>query len=507
MGHIETPNDAKDKNSDGLGDFRHSSSFNDLSSLLSPDEKQIELASSAGTFEKKRGKGNSAPESARKRQATTKNKKTDHKKESEIQGEENDAADTPNPLGPTEDYTDEFHDDSSLACSESDFKSIARAAVSNLIANAASEKETTLDTSEKVDTSTAHVKALTGNNWVTACAGAQTGTIVVSANDPKGNNRNRRQNLTPDERARQNRDRNREHARNTRLRKKAYVEELKRTLTEMVAQRDASELEKKQANQRELEQREVRFRVMEELLKLRGRNEANEARWAAIFEDGFTLSLPVTHFRKMAKTGEDMMFEQELIGPKEAMDDAECLHEFLLSLGSQKEANSPALIYECDRKKFLMDGCTAALDWTATAPLVHGSLKLKGNLRCQFSPSSNKLITATLLFDTGVVQHQVASFSRASSPVAEGLISEEAKFAAEEANAIIDSIQVPGFSSVPTAVNVVPSSASSSSSADDVHGDKMDSADEHSVSEGDKTDAKLGMSTRRVTRRNSPSTR
>jgi hypothetical protein len=40
------------------------------------------------------------------------------------------------------------------------------------------------------------------------------------------NNRARRQYLTPDERARQNRDRNREHARNTRLHKKAYVEEL-----------------------------------------------------------------------------------------------------------------------------------------------------------------------------------------------------------------------------------------------------------------------------------------
>ena len=76
----------------------------------------------------------------------------------------------------------------------------------------------------------------------------------------------RRATLTADERARQNRDRNREHARNTRLRKKAYVEELKRTWTELVAQRDASDLEKRHEKERDLEVLEVCYRVMEEFM-------------------------------------------------------------------------------------------------------------------------------------------------------------------------------------------------------------------------------------------------
>ncbi|CAM9795798.1 unnamed protein product, partial [Hapterophycus canaliculatus] len=38
--------------------------------------------------------------------------------------------------------------------------------------------------------------------------------------------------LSKEERAKQNRDRNREHARNTRLRKKAFVEELKKQVRE-----------------------------------------------------------------------------------------------------------------------------------------------------------------------------------------------------------------------------------------------------------------------------------
>ena len=109
----------------------------------------------------------------------------------------------------------------------------------------------------------------------------------------------RRATLSQEERAKQNRDRNREHARNTRLRKKAYVEELKRTLTELVSQRDAAEVERRHEAQRNREQREVRFRVMEEFLKLRGRNEPNAVRWVAILEDGFTFALPRTPFRRM----------------------------------------------------------------------------------------------------------------------------------------------------------------------------------------------------------------
>lgn len=260
--------------------------------------------------------------------------------------------------------------------SEADFKSIAQAAVSSLILSAGTKTETSKsgdpptedfedDDDEKVDTSTAHIKALTGNNWVTACSGIAPGvTVVPSVVDSKANNRARRQNLTPDERARQNRDRNREHARNTRLRKKAYVEELKRTLTELVAQRDASEFEKRQAAQRELEQREVRFRVIEEFLKLRGRNEKNSARWSAILEDGFALTLPITEARKQALGVEG--FQQTLTGVADTMTDADNMAALLQNLGKNTTESPVTLQYGCDRKNFYMDGCNAVLEWTGS---------------------------------------------------------------------------------------------------------------------------------------------
>mmetsp|Transcript_5220 Transcript_5220/g.12487 ORF Transcript_5220/g.12487 Transcript_5220/m.12487 type:complete len:641 (+) Transcript_5220:203-2125(+) len=372
---------------------------------------------------------------------------------------------------------------------EADFKCVAQAAVSNLIMNAGQAAKT--DTSgavskdgSKVDTSTEHVKALTGSNWVSVCSGGDSNSNQA-ANADKMNNRARRQNLTPDERARQNRDRNREHARNTRLRKKAYVEELKRTLTALVAQRDAAELEKRHTVQREMEQREVRFRVIEEFLKLRARNERNFARWAAILEDRFTFTLPLTDFRTMVHPESGQAhngFEQVLSGVTEAMEDSSHLAAFIQSLSKHDETDAIAFAYSCDRKKFLMDNCHAVLEWTAS---THGAAKqgtsseltVKGTVKAHFSPASNKLVSVSLAYDTGIVMSQV-------NQIKEGCTDEvaAAQVAASEADAILDSLQMPHMpASVPSNVTVVPSTGAGPASITDA--EKEDSSDERSNGE------------------------
>ena len=284
---------------------------------------------------------------------------------------------------------------------EESFKGVAQAAVNNLILsagqNAARYEAGKNDSSysKSVDTSTAHVAALTSNNWVAACAAsisdAPPGTAeaaqaaaLAAASDPAAAKaaRARRASLTADERARQNRDRNREHARNTRLRKKAYVEELKRTLTELVTARDATEIEKRHEKQRELEVREVRYRVMEEFLKLRARgSELNLlARWVAILEEGFTFTLPKTGYRDMVQPQLSRQVStssvaggvtepivdptlQVLQGATECFEDASKLAAFLQTL----TAGSIIQSYNCDRKKFMMDGINAMLEWTWTS--------------------------------------------------------------------------------------------------------------------------------------------
>mmetsp|Transcript_16398 Transcript_16398/g.24281 ORF Transcript_16398/g.24281 Transcript_16398/m.24281 type:complete len:704 (-) Transcript_16398:402-2513(-) len=415
---------------------------------------------------------------------------------------------------------------------EADFKSVAQAAVTNLILNASSQKSEKKDTSNKVDISATHIKALTSTNWVAACAGPNGSPAVNAAAQAAAEakaNRARRQNLTPDERARQNRDRNREHARNTRLRKKAYVEELKRTLTEMVAQREASDVEKRHSAQREVEQREVRFRVMEEFLKLRGRNESNFARWSAILENGFSLTLPLTNYRKMAETASSKKrvsgkraIEQTLAGTSEIMADSACFSAFLQTLGDEDVvATSSAVttfLYHCDRKNFFMDGCNSVLSFTANSVGAVGKaapyeLTFKGLMRAKFCPASNKLVSAEFSFDSGIIAEQlreliVTRVVAAPAPMdtCDAVVAETAAHVAvTEADALLESLQMPQLDvgAVPTNITVHPSeslAAQVSVNGSDKESISSDESCEEMAGKGPESHAST-VATRRSSRR------
>mmetsp|Transcript_22676 Transcript_22676/g.34589 ORF Transcript_22676/g.34589 Transcript_22676/m.34589 type:complete len:905 (+) Transcript_22676:568-3282(+) len=455
------------------------------------------------------------------------------------------------------------------AKTEQSFKGVAQAAVTNLIMSAGnsaggSHKEDRSNSASagvagtlggdslssaagkniNVDTSTAHVAALTSNNWVAACAasvnisGAPAGTpqaaqaaALAAASDPAAAKaaRARRATLTADERARQNRDRNREHARNTRLRKKAYVEELKRTLTELVTQRDATDLERRHEKQRDLEVREVRYRVMEEFLKLRARGSEQNllARWIAILEDGFTLTLPKTSYRVMVPTMQDEeqhasqisslvqtkpmarrvstedassimdsnSHKQILNGASQCFDDASKVATFMSSLldGSATDivtasvpGGAPAqMSYHCERTNFMMDGVKAVLDWTlkvsppatsnvaasaaATSTPLH-TIVFKGCMRATFSPASNKLACAELIFDTGNVISQVKAIKmelqqQVTNPISVP-VSIPSVCPIAETDALLDSVlpQVPSMSPSASPPPAAPSNTNNTTS-------------------------------------------
>ena len=389
-----------------------------------------------------------------------------------------------------------------------------------------------------INTSSSHIAALTSSNWVQACSegvgdAAQAAALAAAAaaNDPAQSKaaRARRANLTPDERARQNRDRNREHARNTRLRKKAYVEELKKTLTELVAQRDAAELERRHEAQRDLEVREVRFRVMEEFLKLRsqGDNPNLLTRWSAIMEDGFTLSIPKTDYRPIVAGQTSMRravsidatssssilssdsLEQILRGPNQVMEDASNLASFVNTFGdSTSNAGPVRFAYHCERKNFMMDGVNAILHWTAStagavAKGAPSELVVKGMMKANFSPASNKLNSAELLFDTGCVTSQARSLITTPTVVTTSQILSSAlsvtdrknnadvDMAVNDADALLDSLQMPHVTSSGNMSTVV-----STASMDGTNTPAISSCDEGEVSES----AQSGPATRRSTR-------
>jgi len=303
---------------------------------------------------------------------------------------------------------------------EADFNAIAQAAVSNLITSGTNSyiQKSQLENeeiSQTPDTSTAHITALTSPNWLSAStSSSEDGHQPTTA-------KRRCQNLTPDERVKQNRERNKRHARNTRLRKKAYIEELKRTLLELVSQRDTVDIETRQNSQRTVEEREVRFRVMEEFLRLKSMNEPNVSKWVAILEEGFALTVPMAKYRNIFCNSGDKLTaeytigyndggqqidmtssEQTLIGATQVMDDATLSTSFYRSAFNGD--TSVAVNYQCSKNQFSMDGCKAMLEWTAT--VIGTGLIFNGVMNATFSSISNKMISAKMIYDTGFIQGQ-----------------------------------------------------------------------------------------------------
>lgn len=91
---------------------------------------------------------------------------------------------------------------------------------------------------------------------------------------------------------------------------------------------------------------------------------------------------------------------------------------------------------------------------------------MKGIVRGKFSPASNKLLSASLTCDTGAVLIQLQKLSGPPAQVDPAFF-EAAQVAACQADAILDSLQMPCLSaSVPTAVIVDASSSSSEGSCD-----------------------------------------
>ena len=110
--------------------------------------------------------------------------------------------------------------------------------------------------------------------------------------------------MSAEDRAKQNRDRNREHSRNTRLRKKAYVEELKRTLTEMVTQRETDARNRQIKFMRMRKAKRIRMQVLTAFLNLRGSNVQDKDAYYRLIEKGFSFSLPKTPYRKSVDPGD-----------------------------------------------------------------------------------------------------------------------------------------------------------------------------------------------------------
>ena len=108
--------------------------------------------------------------------------------------------------------------------------------------------------------------------------------------------------LTPEEKKKLNRDRNRQHARSTRLRKKAYTNKLKELVNALHVERSDVIKKRRVAVQHLAEVQNVRRSVITQFLKFHSGCETDTKKWNTILEENFFLKQPVSPYRSFPRS-------------------------------------------------------------------------------------------------------------------------------------------------------------------------------------------------------------
>ncbi|CAM9741415.1 unnamed protein product, partial [Choristocarpus tenellus] len=98
----------------------------------------------------------------------------------------------------------------------------------------------------------------------------------------------------------QDRERNRLHARNTRARKKQYVEELQHQLEILSAEQDAAAAKHDTAMNEVMERQDAWRHVVRKVFDLRAEACLDENKWGEVLCEDFLLTLPVTPYRSFS---------------------------------------------------------------------------------------------------------------------------------------------------------------------------------------------------------------
>lgn len=226
--------------------------------------------------------------------------------------------------------------------------------------------------------------------------------------------------LTPEEKADANRKRNRQHARNTRAKKKAYLESLKSTLDVLCRERDSLLTERAYAATHLLEVQQIRTEVLMAFFALRSMYEKKRSLWSSILEESVTCVLPVTPYRSFpASEVQISKCQRTILGIDAMMADTASLHVLFNSFVDRSKYPSEEVQfkYTLVSEEAVVSGDQIMARWemTTTNAIKLGSkkeLKKVGMLCARFN-SRHKLVSLELIFDVMAFMLQLKQSARA----------------------------------------------------------------------------------------------
>lgn len=214
-------------------------------------------------------------------------------------------------------------------------------------------------------------------------------------------------NMTEQEKVKVNRDRNREHARNTRLRKKAYLEKLKVTVDDLCRERDLLVTERASAANLLIEMHNTRTEVLMSFFALRTSNEKRRKLWSSILDEScFTCVMPVTPYRSFSASEVQLSkCQRTIMGIDGMMADTSSLHVLFDTLVDRETFPRSKINfrYTLVTEEAVVSGNQVMARWvmTTTNAVQCGSkteVTKQGMLCCKFN-SAYKIFALELMFD------------------------------------------------------------------------------------------------------------
>lgn len=223
--------------------------------------------------------------------------------------------------------------------------------------------------------------------------------------------------IAAEEKAEMNRERNREHAKNTRLRKKAYVERLKITVDELSRERDALVSERATKANLMVEIHSKRVDVLRSLFALRASYTVNQRRelWSSLLDECcFTCRLPVTPYQSFPSSEVQVSnCQRTIVGVDAMMNDVACNAVFLDSIVDRQRFPKGKINfhYKLVTDETPTTGNQLMARWSmetlnAKQCGAHNELHQSGMLFCKFN-SSHKIVSLEIMFDVMAFMLQV----------------------------------------------------------------------------------------------------
>ncbi len=233
---------------------------------------------------------------------------------------------------------------------------------------------------------------------------------------------------------------NREHARNTRKRKKVYIENLRETLNSLLSEREQQDRDRRVILSRLVEFDHVRKQVLQTFFYYRSCNERSFDKWSHIMADEFVIKLPVTPYRSFpAHQVKDGV--RNLTTIDDICKDTASLHVMAQNIGQiPAKAKKPVeIVYYVSAQDIIMQNSVYMCRWVMKTEnaVENGAVSecsKRGMLKAVFN-TVNKLTRLDITFD---VMSFMQEIRRSSGEESFPIVPNNSEIAVDEMDVVHD---------------------------------------------------------------------